>query len=76
MDAREIENRMIFASSCIECAAKALDTTPALMYQRMKRVDLINGYILRCYEVLHAESREAITADIVECLQSWEERKR
>lgn len=38
----------------------------------MKRVELINNYILRHYETIHTESRENITADVLECLNRWE----
>ncbi|MCF0193812.1 MAG: DUF3791 domain-containing protein [Bacteroidaceae bacterium] len=70
------ECKAIFIASCVETAAKALGMTPEAMYQRMRRVDLIEGYILPCYNVLHTESRPNITADIVQTLQLWEQKKR
>ena len=66
---------MIFASSCVESAARALDISAKEMYKRMKRVDLINGYILKHYEAMHSESREHVTEDILGCLQNWEKDK-
>lgn len=63
---------MIFASSCVESAARALGTTATEMYARMKRVNLIDDYILKHYEALHSESRANITDDIVGCLLDWE----
>lgn len=71
----EVENRMIFASSCVKSAARVLGVPAHEMYQRMKAVDLINGYILKHYEVLHTESRENVTEDIIDCLMAWEKRK-
>lgn len=75
MTDRKIEDRMIFASSCVESAARALGISAKEMYQRMKRVDLINGYILKHYEAIHTESRKHITEDIVGCLLDWEKHK-
>ncbi|WP_291529637.1 DUF3791 domain-containing protein [Bacteroides sp. UBA939] len=75
MTDREIEDRMIFASSCVESAARALGISAKEAYQRMKRVNLINGYILKHYEVIHSESRKHVTEDVVGCLLDWEQRK-
>ena len=67
------ENRAIFAASCIESVAAALQQPAAEVYQRMKRVNLIDEYILPCYEVLHSESRENVTKDIIQTLELWEQ---
>ena len=48
---------------------------PEEMYQRMHRIGLIEGYILPCYNVLHTESRQNITEDIVRTLHIWEQKK-
>lgn len=45
MTERKIEDQMIFAASCVESAARALGMSSKDMYNRMKRVNLINGYI-------------------------------
>lgn len=67
------ENRNIFAASCIESVAAALQQPAADVYLRMKRVNLIDEYILPCYEVLHSESRENVTRDIIKTLELWEQ---
>lgn len=68
----EIEDRMTFASLCVESVAKALNLPPEVIYRRMKAVNLINGYVLKHYEALHSESRENVTEDIIQCLNNWE----
>lgn len=68
----DIEIRMGFAASRVETAAKQAGCSYLEMYRRMKRVGLINNYILQHYEVIHTESRENITADILETLSRWE----
>ena len=67
------ENRNIFAASCIESVATALRQPADEVYQRMKRVNLIDEYIFPCYEVLHSESRENVTKDIIQTLELWEQ---
>ena len=41
----------------------------------MKKVGIIENYIIPHYEALHSESRENIAEGIVECLNNWEEKK-
>lgn len=71
----EEECKAIFVASCIETAAKATGITADAMYQRMLRIGLINDYILPCYGVLHAESRQNITQDILKTIEIWEKKK-
>lgn len=69
------ECKAIFVASCIETTAKATGVTPEAMYQRMVRIGLIKDYILPCYNVLHAESRQNITEDILKTIEIWEKKK-
>lgn len=66
------ESKMIFASSCIESAARMRNVSTKEMYQRMKRVGLIDGFILKCYEGLHTQSRQHVTEDVLGALEIWE----
>lgn len=68
----ERENRMIFASSCIESAARERNVSTTEMYNRMKRIGLIDGFILKCYEGLHTQSRQHVTEDVLGALDIWE----
>ena len=63
---------MTFVATCIETTARALNTSYKEVYQRMKRVDLIERFILPHYETLHSESRENLAGVLVECLNNWE----
>jgi hypothetical protein len=66
---------MIFASSCIESAARARNISTTEMYQRMKRVGLIDCFILKCYDGLHTQSREHVTEDVLGALDIWESKQ-
>ena len=63
---------MIFASSCVESAARQRNISSSEMYLRMKRVGLIDGFILKCYDGLHTQSRQHVTEDVLGALDIWE----
>lgn len=69
------ENKAIFISSCIESVAAASGMDAQEIYRRMKKIGLIEDYILPCYEVLHAESRQNVTEDILKTMDIWEKKK-
>ena len=66
---------MIFASSCIESAARQKNISTTEMYLRMKRVGLMDGFILKCYEGLHTQSRQHVTEYVLGALDIWESKK-
>ncbi len=66
---------MTFVATCIETTARRLNTSYKEVYQRMKRVALIERFILPHYETLHSESRENIADVLVECMNNWENGK-
>lgn len=68
----KIQVVMAFVATCIEATARLLDMPYQEVYQRMKRVGMIEKYIVPHYETLHSESRENIAAGMVECLKEWE----
>lgn len=45
-------------------------------YRRMDAAGLIHDYLIPCYDTLHTESRDNVTADVIETLQFWEANKR
>lgn len=71
----EQERMMTFVSSCIESVAIALNESPSAIFRRMHKVGLIHDYLIACYDTLHTESRENVTADVIETLKYWEENK-
>ena len=42
------------------------------VYQRMKKVRMIDDYIIPCYDALHTQSRERVTDDMIEYLNNKE----
>lgn len=72
---RKTEQMMIFAASCVESAARTENVSSSEMYKRMKRVGLIEGFILKCYEGLHTQSRQHVNEDVLGALAIWENKK-
>lgn len=72
---RKTEQLMIFVSSCVESAARAENVSTSEMYKRMKRVGLIESFIIKCYEGLHTQSRQHVTEDVLGALAIWETKK-
>lgn len=68
------EIKLAFAASCVEGAARKLGVPYIEVYERMKKVELIDNYILKHYDTLHTESREYLIEDIIECLNNWEKK--
>ena len=72
----DVELRNIFASSCVEAAARRMQVPAVEMYRRMKRVELFRDLIYPCYESLHTQSREIVTEDVLEALRVREEKRK
>lgn len=64
------EIKLAFAASCVEGAARKLGVPYIEVYERMKKVELIDNYILKHYDTLHTESREYLIEDVIECLNN------
>ncbi|WP_181976404.1 DUF3791 domain-containing protein [Segatella copri] len=69
-------NQARIRCSCVEGAARKLGVPYIEIYERMRKVDLINKFILPHYDTLHTESREYLIEDVIECLTNWEKKDR
>lgn len=64
-NSRELE----FAVFCIENVAESLGVSPQEVYKMFKdRSDILYGYIVPEYEILHTQSKEYIVNDIIELM--------
>lgn len=66
---------MAFVATCVETTARALGVDYSEVFERMKRLGMIENYIYPNYETLHTESRENIAKDMIECMKKWEATK-
>lgn len=63
---------LAFVATCIEATARTLGVSYLEVFLRMKRLGMIEEYILPNYGVLHTESRENLALEMIECMKSWE----
>ena len=61
--------RLNFTIFCISNVALYLGTSARDIYHIMQGADIINGYIVPCYDVLHTFSKEYIVEDLVSFMQ-------
>lgn len=65
-NSRELE----FAIFCIENVAAKLGVGAELVYQAFtEKSNILNGYIVPEYEVLHTQSREYIVNDLLDVMK-------
>lgn len=63
---RELE----FAVFCIENVALALGTSAEKVYVALsEKSDILNSYIVPCYDVLHSQGKEYIVDDILALME-------
>lgn len=63
-------NELEFAVFCIENVAKKLGVDAARVYRVFtEKSDILYGYIVPEYEVLHTQSREYIVDDILDVMK-------
>ncbi len=66
INSKELE----FAVFCVENVAVKLGVSAEKVYKAFTdRSDILNGYIVPEYEVLHTQSKEYIVNDLIELLQ-------
>mgnify|MGYP004517319003 FL=1 len=63
-------NELEFAIFCIENVAAKLGVDAEYVYQAFtEKSDILNGYIVPEYEVLHTQSREYIVDDLLDVMK-------
>ena len=66
------EKKMEFVVFCIENVAEQLNELPENIYSRLNNLGLIDDLLFDCYEVLHTQSKQHITEDIILALKNME----
>ena len=62
-------NELEFAVFCIENIANAMNTAPEKVYDALEKSGLLSGYITSNYDILHTQSKEYITDDIIRVMR-------
>lgn len=58
-----------FTIFCVSNVAEFLGKNAKDVYHKMQDVNMIDGYIVPCYDVLHTFSKEYIVDDLVQLMQ-------
>lgn len=65
MDERKLE----FTIFCIESLAESLEMDARKVYKLIKDTNVLDDYIIPCYEPLHSQSKHYIVEDLTEVLK-------
>jgi len=68
----QIYRKIHFAVMAIESGAKKMNISGQEMERRLQEQDLIHQRLIGQYDLLHTQSLEYVTDDIVETLLNWE----
>ena len=64
------EEELSFVIFCIENIAIKLGISADKVYHVLAdESDILNGYIVPCFETLHSQSKEYIVEDIISCMR-------
>lgn len=63
------EKKLEFTIFCIESLSESLGMSSKKVYKLIKDTDILDGYIIPCYEPLHSQSKHYIVDDLVEVLK-------
>jgi hypothetical protein len=60
---------LVFSVFCIENTAEQLGLSGEEIYRLLtEKSDILDNYIIPCYDTLHTQGKEYIVNDIVDCL--------
>ena len=62
-------NNIAFITYCIGNLARRLNMSATEVYRRLKQSDILNGYIIPSYDVLHSFSKEYLLEDLTEYMR-------
>ena len=62
-------NNIDFITYCIGNLARRLNMSATEVYRRLKQSDILNGYIIPSYDVLHTFSKEYLMEDLTEYMR-------
>ena len=70
-EAIKTSKELEFAIFCIENVAQKLNTSAEDIYKAFtEKSNILNGYIVPCYETLHTQGKDYIIDDIISVMKS------
>ena len=62
------KNEMVFITFLLYQLAEAWDVLPSTAYKKLSEANVIDGYILPCYDTLHTLGSKYLVEDITEVM--------
>lgn len=60
------EEETLFAVFCVENVAREFKADAAAIYDAWtKKSDILDGYVIPCYDILHTQGKEYIVQDLI-----------
>ena len=69
------EYQLDFVTYCVGNLADRLNMSASKVYKMLRSTDILNGYMIPCYDVLHTFSKEYIIDDLINLLKKRGELK-
>ena len=63
------EYQLDFVTYCVGNLADRLNMSPSNVYKMLRSTDILNGYMIPCYDVLHTFGKEYIMDDLINLLK-------
>ena len=63
------EYQLDFITYCVGNLADRLNMSASKEYKMLRSTDILNGYMIPCYDVLHTFSKEYIIDDLINLLK-------
>ncbi|WP_035293331.1 DUF3791 domain-containing protein [Clostridium sp. KNHs214] len=63
------ERKLEFTIFCVESLAESLGINAKKVYKLIKDTNVLDDYIIPCYEPLHSQSKHYIVQDLIEVLK-------
>ena len=63
------EYELEFVTYCVGNLADRLNMSASKVYKMLRSTDILNGYMIPCYDVLHTFSKEYIMDDLINLLK-------
>ena len=64
-----LEYQLDFITYCVGNLADRLNMSASKVYKMLQSTDILNGYMIPCYDVLHTFSKEYIIDDLINLLK-------
>ena len=63
------EYQLDFVTYCVANLADRLNMSASKVYKMLRSTDILNGYMIPCYDVLHTFGKEYIMDDLISLLK-------